>query len=189
MASEQTALAEPRVDPFLDRELLQRRATNTLAANQTSTVGIMRMAACIVEQDATIKALAAKLAEAKAEVERLKATLHRYDTKLATAETAANWCARALDADSALAATKAELKTVLDREAATIARYDTKMAEAEAALKAAREALQAVHEQLECPARNTNRGRAYREGVTISNDVREMVAAALTPKEAPDEAL
>lgn len=44
--------------------------------------------------------------------------------------------------------------------------------------------LKTVHEQFECPARNTNRGRAYREGVTISNDLREEVRAAIASVEA-----
>lgn len=41
------------------------------------------------------------------------------------------------------------------------------------------QALIDIHAQLECPARNTNRGRAYREGVTISSGVREAVRAAI----------
>ena len=43
--------------------------------------------------------------------------------------------------------------------------------------------LREVQTQLECPARNTCRGRAYREGVIISNDVRDRIRAALAGKE------
>jgi small-conductance mechanosensitive channel len=76
-------------------------------------------------------------------------------------ETIRSWANRATAAESALAATKAKLE-------------------------AAEAVLRVVHEQFECPARNTNRGRAYREGVLVSNDVREMVSAAIATKEAPD---
>lgn len=41
-------------------------------------------------------------------------------------------------------------------------------------------ALEAIQKQLECPARNTCRGRAYAEGVVISTDVREQVKAAIS---------
>jgi hypothetical protein len=77
-------------------------------------------------------------------------------------------------------ALRAELATVLRREADTIARNEAKLDGLEARNEKLRAALNAVHEQFECPARNTNRGRAFREGVMISNDVREQVAAALT---------
>jgi hypothetical protein len=40
-------------------------------------------------------------------------------------------------------------------------------------------ALETINAQLECPMRNTNRGRAYREGVVISQDVRDQVRAAI----------
>lgn len=33
-----------------------------------------------------------------------------------------------------------------------------------------------IHQQLECPARNTTRGHAFREGVLISGDVRKEVS-------------
>lgn len=46
-------------------------------------------------------------------------------------------------------------------------------------LTEARQALEAVNAQFGDVARNVNRGRQYREGVTISSDVREQVAAVV----------
>lgn len=44
-------------------------------------------------------------------------------------------------------------------------------------------ALKAIQSQLECPARNTNRGRNFKEGVVISSDVGEMVSTAIIKAE------